>query len=146
MKSVKSFSLLFVLVMLVASNLFSQAGGDPWSSQELMDPLALSKILSDPKAEKPLIFNIGPLASIKGAVQIGSTMDKKNLDKLKAALAKAPKDKVVIIYCGCCPFRNCPNIRPAFSLLKEMKFTKPRLLNLPQNLKVNWMDNGYPME
>jgi hypothetical protein len=53
---------------------------------------------------------------------------------------------MVVIYCGCCPFRNCPNIRPAFNLLKEKGYTKPRLLNLKQNLKVDWTDYGYPMD
>jgi hypothetical protein len=86
------------------------------------------------------------LANIKGAVTIGSTNTKANLDKLSKALSTVPKDKMVVIYCGCCPFRNCPNIRPAFSMLKEKGFTKPRLLNLKQNLKVDWTDFGYPME
>jgi thiosulfate/3-mercaptopyruvate sulfurtransferase len=143
MKSGKSFVLILVLTLMFATRLISQ---EPWTNKELMEPALLSNIISDPKAEKPYIFNIGPLANIKGAVQIGSTTDKKNLEKLKQALTKIPKDKFVVLYCGCCPFRNCPNIRPAFSLLKEMKFTRPRLLNLPQNLKVNWTDYGYPME
>lgn len=143
MKITRNLSTLVILFLLLSFRLSAQ---EVWSSKEIMEPALLANILNDPKAEKPYIFNIGPLANIKGAVYIGSATDKKNLDKLKKELAKVPKDKTVVIYCGCCPFRNCPNVRPAFSLLKEMKFTKPRLLNLPQNLKVNWMDLGYPME
>ena len=139
----KPLLLLFVLLMVSGGNLISQ---EPWTSKELMDPALLSNILSNSKAEKPYIFNIGPLANIKGATMIGSTTNKKNLETLRVALSKISRDKIVVIYCGCCPFRSCPNVRPAFELLKEMKFTKPHLLNLPQNLKVNWMDYGYPME
>ena len=52
----------------------------------------------------------------------------------------------VVIYCGGCPFSRCPNARPAFELLKELKFTKAKLLNLPTSLNENWVSKGYPME
>jgi thiosulfate/3-mercaptopyruvate sulfurtransferase len=61
-------------------------------------------------------------------------------------MAKAARDKEVIIYCGCCPFRRCPNIRPAFELLKKMKFTNLKLLNLPTGLNEDWIHKGYPLE
>ena len=132
------------IFFLVSQMLFAQAG-EPWTTKELMAPEALASMISNPKSAKPVIYNIGPLGDIKGAVNIGSTNTKANLDKLKKALEKVPKDKMVVLYCGCCPFRSCPNIRPAFSLLKEMGFKSPRLLNLKQNLKVDWIDYGYPM-
>ena len=44
------------------------------------------------------------------------------------------------------PYKNCPNVRPAFTLLNEMKFTNHKLLDLPANLKVDWIDKGYPMQ
>jgi len=50
-----------------------------------------------------------------------------------------------VIYCGCCPFEHCPNVRPAFQLLNEMKFTNQKLLNLSTNLKTDWIDKGYPV-
>jgi hypothetical protein len=50
----------------------------------------------------------------------------------------------VIIYCGCCPFDKCPNIRPAFAALKEMGFKNARLLDLPKNIKADWLDKNYP--
>lgn len=120
--------------------------GEPWTARELLEPSALAATLNNPKMPQPVIYNIGPLADIKGAVNIGSTMNKPALDKLKKSCAAVPKDKMVVIYCGCCPFRNCPNIRPAFSLLKEQGFKQIRLLNLKQNLKVDWTDWGYPMD
>ena len=62
----------------------------------------------------------------------------------KEQLKKLPKNKRVVIYCGCCPFEHCPNVRPAIQLLKQMKFTNYRLLDLPKNIKIDWIDKGYP--
>jgi thiosulfate/3-mercaptopyruvate sulfurtransferase len=38
-----------------------------------------------------------------------------------------------------------PYIRPAMALLKNMQFSNYKLLNLPQNVKVDWIDKGYPI-
>jgi thiosulfate/3-mercaptopyruvate sulfurtransferase len=140
--------ILFAIITLLLTNIsgliFAQTG-EPWTANDLIEPAALANQISNPKETKPAIFNVGPLADIKGAVNIGSVNNQAGLDKLKKSLATVPKDKVVVIYCGCCPFRNCPNIRPAFNLLKQMGYKNPRLLNLKQNLKVDWMAYGYPM-
>lgn len=136
--AVFSFLLLFTKSQAQSS--------DPWTTKDILEPDALATMLTAPKAQQPVIFNIGPLANIKGAIKIGSVNNRENLDKLRKALETTSKDKMVVVYCGCCPFRNCPNVRPAFSLLKEKGFKKPKLLNLKQNLKVDWTDNGYPME
>jgi thiosulfate/3-mercaptopyruvate sulfurtransferase len=119
---------------------------EPWTDKQLKDPAALVATLSDPKAVQPVIFNIGPVQQIKGAIAIGPANAQANLDRLKQQLAKLAKDKEVIIYCGCCPFSRCPNVRPAFELLQKMKFKNGKLLNLPSNLNDDWISKGYPME
>ena len=137
---------------LAAAILFSSVSralpqsDEPWTDKQLKDPAVLAAALTDSKAAKPVIFNIGPVQQIKGAVAIGPANAQANLDKLKKQLAKLPKDKEVIIYCGCCPFRRCPNVRPAFELLKQMKFTNAKLLNLPTSLNEDWISKGYPMQ
>jgi thiosulfate/3-mercaptopyruvate sulfurtransferase len=124
---------------------FGQAT-EPWTAKDLIEPAALANMISGSGGQKPpVILNIGPLADIKGAVHVGAVNTASGLNKLKMTLANVPKDKMVVIYCGCCPFRNCPNIRPAFKMLKEQGYTNPKLLNLKQNLKVDWTDYGYPM-
>jgi thiosulfate/3-mercaptopyruvate sulfurtransferase len=70
--------------------------------------------------------------------------EKENMDKLKKELGGLLKETNVVVYCGCCPFEHCPNVRPAIDVLKEMKFTNYRLLNLPHNIKTDWIDKGYP--
>ena len=119
---------------------------EPWTDKQLKDPAALVAAIKDPKAPKPVIFNIGPVQQIKGAIAIGPASKPDNLEKLKQHLAKLPKDKEVIIYCGCCPFSRCPNARPAFELLQKMKFKNAKLLNLPSSLNDDWISKGYPLE
>ncbi len=71
--------------------------------------------------------------------------DSINLLKWKNELQKLPRNTDIVIYCGCCPFEHCPNIRPAFKLLNDMGFTNQKLLNLSHNLKADWIDKGYPI-
>jgi hypothetical protein len=118
----------------------------PWTAKQLKDPAALAAAITDPKAAKPVVFNIGPVRQIKGAVAIGPASKPDNLEKLRQQLAKLPKDKEIIIYCGCCPFSRCPNVRPAFELLQKLKFKNAKLLNLPSSLNDDWISKGYPLE
>ena len=134
---------VFSFLLLLSINLFSQT--EPWTTEQLMEPQSLATLINDSLASKPLIINIGPAGSIKGSIKIGPTNDRDNLDKLKNLLSKEDKNRTVVIYCGCCPFKNCPNIRPAFLLLQKMKFTDPKLLNLSNNLKIDWINHQYPM-
>lgn len=119
--------------------------GKPWTDDQLLAPAALAQRIEDGSAPK-YIFNIGPSGAIKGSIEIGSTQSPANLEKLKAALGNVPQDAEVVVYCGCCPFANCPNIRPTFEALNDMGYKNAHLLNLSQNLKTNWIDQGYPME
>lgn len=143
--------IIFVLIsglaiITYAFRNFSQPkDGEPWNESQLIQPSDLAKTLNNPDIPQPFIFNIGPSGLIKNAIEIGSAQDAENLNLLKTHLAKIPSNKEIVIYCGCCPFNDCPNIRPAFKLLNDLKFTNHKLLNLTQNLKVEWVDKGYPM-
>lgn len=134
-----------LIIVLLSVTAFNKKQTEPWTPDQLMQPEKLAAIMNDSVAAKPLIINIGPVGSIRGAVKIGPTKEKEQLNELKNLLSKEDKKKAIVIYCGCCPFKDCPNIRPAFSLLTKMKFTNHKLLNLPKNLKVDWINHGYPM-
>lgn len=123
----------------------SGSGSEPWKNDQLMEPSKLAEVLNDPANKQPLILDIGFFGGIKNSVKIGPAREKANVEKLHQFLSNQPKDADIVIYCGCCPFKDCPNIRPAFSMLKEMGFTNAKLLNLPHNLKTDWSDKGYPM-
>lgn len=117
---------------------------DPWTKTDLMEPALLAAAIKAKKA--PLVYNIGSVDDIKGAVHIGPGNKAENIAKLKNAVSKLPKDTKIVIYCGCCPFAKCPNVRPAFSTLKAAGLKNVKLLNLPDNLNTNWTSKGYPLE
>lgn len=119
---------------------------EPWTTKQLMAPADLAAVINSPSAKKPVIICIGPGALIKGSIDIGQTKEKENLEKFKKELSRLPKDADIVIYCGCCPFEHCPNIRPAFTVLNEMKFTNSHLLNLEHNIRTDWVAKGYPQE
>lgn len=144
-KTVKTLKLFFFAFVIVSCTSFSkQTNIDPWNANQLLAPAELAKTMNDNLLPQPIIICVGPGALIKNSINIGSTHDEQNLQKLKEKLALFPKNANIVIYCGCCPFEHCPNIRPAFKLLNDMHFTDQKLLNLEHNLKVDWIDKGYP--
>ncbi|MEX1188221.1 MAG: rhodanese-like domain-containing protein [Bacteroidia bacterium] len=122
----------------------SSSEGEPWKPEQLMDPATLAARIESGK-DVPILFNIGPSGIIKNAIDIGPGQDAENVEKLKSQLSKLAKDQEVVVYCGCCPFKNCPNIRPVFKALNEAGMTNAHLLNLSENLRVDWIAKGYPM-
>ncbi|WP_242918740.1 rhodanese-like domain-containing protein [Pontibacter liquoris] len=149
-------SFLFCLLALAAApQVHAQALGGtpqlskqayPWTSKDIMDPAKLAQLLQDKNQKNdPLILNIGFVNNIKGAVGVGASSNEEGLAALQNYLKKVPKDKMVVFYCGCCPYDKCPNVRPAFALLKQQGYKNARLLDLPVNLKTNWISKGYPM-
>src|SRR5579872_6520553 len=100
---------------------------------------------------KPAVLYVGPNVlyrskHIPGAVYAGPGNRADGIELLKSSAAKYPKDRDILIYCGCCPWGRCPNIRPAMEALRDMGYTHVKALYLPDNFKVDWIDKGYPVE
>lgn len=117
----------------------------PWKDSELIEPSVLAAMLKGSPGKLSLILNIGAVEDIKGAKHIGAVSDAENMKTLKRTVAPLAKNTDIVIYCGCCPFTKCPNIRPAFLELKKMGFKNIKLLDLPVNLQTNWKTKGYPL-
>ncbi|OFX43767.1 MAG: hypothetical protein A2046_05105 [Bacteroidetes bacterium GWA2_30_7] len=137
--------LYLILILFYSACSNAQNSKEIWNEKQLMPPSELAKIINDSTIKSPYIFSIGPAGFIKNAIDVSDAMDKNGIEKFQKILEKLPEDADIVIYCGCCPFDVCPNIRPSFKLLNKMKFTNHKLLNLPKNLKVDWIDKGYPM-
>jgi len=123
--------------------------GDP-SNQPLIQPDELVKILQSPKADKPLLFQVGfyslyAQAHIPGSQYLGPTAKPDALDRLRKRVEKLPRGKFIVLYCGCCPWSHCPNISPAYEALKSMSFTNVKLLYIPGNFGADWVNKGYPV-
>jgi len=116
----------------------------------LVEPKDLAAELAG-TAARPAIFQVGPNVlyrskHIPGAIYAGPGSRAEGLDLLKAAVEKLPRDRAVVIYCGCCPWDRCPNIKPALELLEKMGFTHVRAVHVATNFKTDWIDHGYPVE
>jgi hypothetical protein len=64
---------------------------------------------------------------------------------LRMAVNKLPPSAEIVIYCGCCPMKDCPNIRPAYRNVKELGFDGVRVLDLQTNFHTDWVAKGYPI-
>ena len=115
-----------------------------WNEKQLLEPADLAKAIAAGK-DIPAIISVGPGATIPNSIHVGMVNTKEGIDKLKIQLQGVDRDKKVVVYCGCCPFEHCPNVRPAIDVLKDLKFTNFFLLNLPHNIKKDWIDKGYPV-
>ncbi|MEO9004606.1 MAG: rhodanese-like domain-containing protein [Ginsengibacter sp.] len=143
MKAKKIFSyLIFALIAFSFTQCKAQKP-ENWTKDQLIEPAVLAKTIES-NENLPLIYCIGPGVIIPHSINIGMTEDKTNIEKFEAAISKVPRDANIVIYCGCCPFAKCPNVRPAIASLKQMKFTNYHLLNLPTNIKTDWISKGYP--
>ncbi|MBB1283730.1 rhodanese-like domain-containing protein [Flavisolibacter sp. BT320] len=115
-----------------------------WTKEQLLEPAVLAQKIQA-KKDLPTLISVGPGATIPNSIHVGMTNDATNLASLKTKLRALPKESPVVIYCGCCPFENCPNVRPAIAALQELKFANYKLLNIPRNMKADWIDKGYPV-
>ncbi|RYF85172.1 MAG: rhodanese-like domain-containing protein [Chitinophagaceae bacterium] len=134
-----------ILLFLLFGSICSQAQNPVnWTEKQLLEPADLATTIAA-KKDVPVIISVGPGATIPGSIAIGMVNSPEGLQKLKDQLKIIDKEKKIVIYCGCCPFEHCPNVRPAIDALKEVNFTSYYLLNLPHNIKKDWIDKGYPV-
>ena len=102
------------------------------------------------KGPGPAVFFVGFAMMfskhIPAATNTGPASKPQGLDGLKAAVADLQKDREVVLYCGCCPYDKCPNVRPALAMLKQMGFTHVKALMIPTNFATDWIHHGYPIE
>jgi len=115
-----------------------------WTDSQLLKPSVLAEYINK-GTSIPKIISVGPGALIPQSVNIGMTRDQEALGKLRSFLENLPRNTPLVVYCGCCPFEHCPNVRPAIALLQQMNFTNYKLLDLAHNLKTDWIDKGYPV-
>ena len=110
----------------------------------MIEPYELSEIITS-GWDQPVIISIGPAGLIKNSIEVGECRFSENLAKLNDKVSGLSKNSDIVLYCGCCPFKDCPNIMPAFTLLNDLGFKNHRLLNLSNNLKTDWIDKNYPI-
>jgi hypothetical protein len=143
-------SLSFAAALLILPASHAQNSVDPWSSAQTVQPADLVKELANPKSSPTVVFvgfqRLYTAGHIKGAEFHGSGGSPEGLAQLKTWAGALPRSTNLVIYCGCCPLERCPNLRPAFSALREMGFTKLRALILPTSFAEDWAGKGLPYD
>ena len=139
-----------IILLLIPMLVMLAQDATPWKKSETLEPAALAAMLKAP-GEMPAILYVGfPVlyrgARIPGAVLAGPAAKPEGIDLIKQAVAKLPKNRNIVLYCGCCPFERCPNVRPAFQVLRDLGFTNVKLVIMPTNLHTDWVAKGYPVE
>lgn len=123
---------------------------DPWTVEQLIYPEELLKRMSSAK-ERPLLLHIGVAFLFKNghiprSIYVGQTSKTEGIENLKKEVQEVPRNREIVLYCGCCPWKDCPNIRPAFKVLRELSFTNVKLLYLPTSFAQDWVEKGFPVE
>ena len=163
---------VFLAAMILAAAYFSAPTGagqsriaalpvasDPWSASQTIEPSDLVKELGLSKGEpgesksaaKPIVVCVGfrPLymgAHVPGSVFHGAAQSEQGLADLKRWAQGLPRNTNLVVYCGCCPLDHCPNLRPAFTALRDLGFANLRVLLLPHDFASDWVEKGYPVE
>jgi hypothetical protein len=136
--------------LLLVSHVSLCAATDPWSDSQTVQPADLLKELSNPKSAPTVLFvgfnRLYTSGHIQGAQYHGMASNEAGLQELKAWASSLPRSTKLVIYCGCCPMTTCPNVRPAFAALRDLGFTKLRVLILPTDFAQDWAYKGYPYD
>ena len=145
------FVSLSALASLSAAPLYSEdAPAHAWKDSELMEPRDLVAMLNSTQPRPEIICVAFPVLyrqrHIIHAEFAGPGSKPEGIDALKKAVASIPKDKPIVIYCGCCPWEHCPNIVPAYKKLKELGFADVKVLQIGQDYDTDWAKKGYPDE
>jgi len=130
---------------------FVQSPFDLWKDEQITEIGELAEVFSDPQSEKPLVFHVGyqiqyESGHIPGARYTGAASSPEGLKELQKATQDILKDTPIVLYCGCCPWKDCPNVLPAFKTMQELGFTNLKVLKINNNFQQDWINEGYPLE
>ncbi len=136
-------------VALSFSSAAEPSAAEPWPAGAVMPAKTLARRLGTP--DKPLVIQIGyellyGEGHVPGALHAGPAEEPKGLAAVKKLVGGLPRDREIVLYCGCCPFKECANLIPAYKLMRQMGFKKLRILALPDDFQLDWKLAGLPTE
>lgn len=142
---------LLAYVQNQRSTSYAAQSHGPWTHDQVMTPEALVKELSRPAPERPAVVYVGfdflyRSAHVPGAVFEGPAREAEGIEALTKWAHDVPRDKEVVLYCGCCPWTECPNIRPAFRALHSLGFKRLKVVKIDNDFARDWVAKGYPVE
>jgi len=141
--------MLFALGTLAAQQPDGAAFNPPWTAAEVIHTEDLVRMIKEKPV--PAVYQIGFEALYKskhipGSTYAGPGRSDNGLAELKKAVAGVAKDRLIVLYCGCCPWEHCPNMKPAYKLLQSLGYSKIKVTEIPTNFATDWIAKGYPVE
>jgi hypothetical protein len=114
-------------------------------------PAKLAARIADVERGDVVVFYVGPEAlfakgRVPGAKKLGEAGTAAGKSAIAETLAKIPPATEIVLYCGCCPVKSCPNVRPASAVLRSLGRQNAYVLDLPTRFATDWADKGYPVE
>lgn len=121
---------------------------DPWPTGVPIEPAALAELIQHAE-HPPTVLCVGfpelyKRKHISHAGFAGPASTPEGIAALRVTLTRLPKTTPLVLYCGCCPLRICPNVPPAFRLARKLGFRHVRVLNLVKDFDIDWAKKGYP--
>lgn len=150
MSLLRRFGITLILVILTSTIVRAADNAPPVPPSDLVAAPQLNSQLPAVKSGKIILIQVGfhtmyKMGHIPGSQYAGAASNAVGVEGLKKLVAKLPRNQEIVIYCGCCPWDDCPNIRPAFQALKEMGFSNLKVLDIPERLGTDWTAKGYPI-
>ena len=152
-------TLALAAILFAAPQSRAQFSGNQASSEsalsipqsQLIQPDVLNRMVMAGGVQKPVVLQVGShvmysQAHIAGAMYAGPGSDAGGLQSLRNTVKAMPRNKFIVLYCGCCPWSHCPNVGPAYKTLHDLGFTNVKVLYLANNFGDDWVNKGYRVE
>lgn len=139
----KRLGLAFLLALALSAPLYAA------DAPQLIQPAELNKILQGPAKQRPLVIQVGfrtmyEQAHIPGSEYGGAASSAEGAKELRQRVEGLPRNRFIVLYCGCCPWNHCPNVQPGYKELRSMGFRNVKVLYIESNFGADWVDKGYP--
>jgi thiosulfate/3-mercaptopyruvate sulfurtransferase len=135
-----------------AGNTAGTASSTELWGENIVKPAELVAELANASGpDKPVVVCTAPpflyrSGHVPGAVLHGPMTSPSVIGEFTAWAQSLPRSSNIVVYCGCCPMEQCPNVRPAYKVLKDLGFSRVRVLILPDNFATDWVSRGFPIE
>ena len=144
----KSAFIFVTIAVFAIVHAAGQASSIP--TTRLIQPEELVKLLKTSGKDAPLMIQVGShvlfaQAHIPGSEYIGPASGDSGVQQLQKRVQSLPRTKFIVLYCGCCPWGHCPNVKPADDALHALGFNNVKVLYIADNFGTNWVDKGYPV-
>lgn len=117
---------------------------------ELIQPEDLARLLEGPLDHRPAVIHVGfrvlyEGGHIPGSWYAGPASKAKGLEALNKLLRPLSRKTSLVLYCGCCPWKRCPNVRPALKAARELGFTHVKALYIAKDFRRDWIGKDLPI-